>query len=248
VDPSGDLPAADTRRVGRWDIEQVVGTVAELHGRAIPPLERPAAWVCRFADAALVLGSAQGPEVVDEHAATADGLTVVRRRSGGGAVLLVPGDVLWVDLLVPAGDPLWRDDVIGAAGWVGDLWARLLAPLLPPTAPRPAVHRGGLVTAPWSGLVCFAGLGAGEVTLGEGGPKLVGVSQRRTRAAARFQCAVLLRWDPARLLATARLDATDRAEALAAVAPRAVGLAEVTGRAPGGLATALLAALPASLT
>ena len=248
MDPSGDAPGSRARRVGRWDISHHVGTVAELHGRAIPPLDRPTAWVCRFTDAALVLGSAQGPDVVDEQVAAADGLIVVRRRSGGGAVLLVPGDVLWVDLLVPAGDPLWRDDVIGAAGWVGDLWAELLAPLLPPAAPRPAVHRGGLVTAPWSGLVCFAGLGAGEVTLGEGGPKLVGVSQRRTRAAARFQCAVLLRWDPARLLAAARLDAADRAEALVAVGPRAVGLAEVTGRAPDELAAALLAALTAALT
>jgi hypothetical protein len=113
---------------------------------------------------------------------------------------------------------------------------------------QPAVHRGGLVTAPWSGLVCFAGLGAGEVTLGEGGPKVVGVSQRRTRAVARFQCAVLLRWDPARLLAAARLGLADRAEALAAVLPRAVGLAEVTGRAPDELAAVLLAGLPAALT
>lgn len=248
MDPTGNPPADGARRVGRWDVEHVVGTVAELHGRAIPPLERPAAWVCRFTDAALVLGSAQGPDVIDEQIAAADGLTVVRRRSGGGAVLLVPGDVLWVDLLVPAGDPLWRDDVIGAAGWVGDLWAALLAPLLPPTAPRPAVHKGGLVTAPWSGLVCFAGLGAGEVTLGEGGPKLVGVSQRRTRSAARFQCAVLLRWDPARLLAVARLDDPERAEALAAVLPRAVGLAELTGRTPDDLAAVLLAGLPDALT
>jgi lipoate-protein ligase A len=247
VDPVGADPVGIVHHVGRWDLAHVDGTVAELHGRDIPPLERPTAWVCRFTDAALVLGSAQGPDVVDEDVAARDGLTLVRRRSGGGAVLLVPGDVLWVDLLVPAGDPLWRDDVIGAAGWVGDLWAGLLEPLLPSSAPRPAVHRGGLVTAPWSGLVCFAGLGAGEVTLGEDGPKLVGVSQRRTRAAARFQCAVLLRWDPARLLASARLDAADCAEALAAVLPRAVGLAEVTGRSGDDLADVLLAGLPAAL-
>ncbi len=247
MDSSGDGTYGAARRVGRWDISHVEGTVADLHERAIPQLERPIVWVCRFIDAAVVLGSAQGPDVVDEQVAVADGLTVVRRRSGGGAVLLVPGDVLWVDLLVPAGDPLWRDDVIGAAGWVGDLWADLLAPLLPPAAPRPVVHRGGLVTAPWSGLVCFAGIGAGEVTLGEGGPKMVGVSQRRTRAAARFQCAVLLRWDPARLLAAAQLDPADRADALAAVLPRAAGLAEVTGRGPDDLAGALLAALPAAL-
>ena len=56
------------------------------------------------------------------------------------------------------------------------------------------VHGGGLICTPWCSLVCFAGLGPGEVTLG--GAKLVGISQRRTRAGARFQCAVHRRWDP----------------------------------------------------
>ena len=47
------------------------------------------------------------------------------------------------------------------------------------------------------GAVCFAGLGPGEVTVD--GRKVVGISQRRTRAWARFQCAALGRWDPAAL-------------------------------------------------
>ncbi|MBC8484291.1 MAG: hypothetical protein H8D48_05140, partial [Actinobacteria bacterium] len=43
----------------------------------------------------LVLGSSQaGVEV-------APGLDVVRRSSGGGAVLLRPDGVLWVDVLMP---------------------------------------------------------------------------------------------------------------------------------------------------
>jgi hypothetical protein len=44
--------------------------------------------------------------------------------------------------------------------------------------------------------VCFAGLAAGEVIVD--GAKVVGISQRRTRAGARFQCSVPLRWDAAR--------------------------------------------------
>ena len=43
----------------------------------------------------------------------------------------------------------------------------------------------------WCPLVCFAGVGPGEVLAG--GRKLVGISQRRTRAGARFQCAVHVR-------------------------------------------------------
>ncbi len=38
------------------------------------------------------------------------------------------------------------------------------------------------------------GSGVGEVTVG--GAKAVGISQRRTRAAARFQVSILHRWDP----------------------------------------------------
>ena len=37
--------------------------------------------------------------------------------------------------------------------------------------------------------------GPGEVTAGEGGPKLVGISQRRTRRWTRIQCLAPRRWD-----------------------------------------------------
>ncbi len=51
---------------------------------------------------------------------------------------------------------------------------------------------------PWSDRVCFAGVGPGEVLYD--GTKLVGVSQRRTRSGARFQCVLLHRWRPERLI------------------------------------------------
>jgi lipoate-protein ligase A len=50
----------------------------------------------------------------------------------------------------------------------------------------------------WSSLVCFSGLGPGEVHAD--GRKVVGISQRRTRRWARFQCAAYLHWDPAALV------------------------------------------------
>jgi lipoate-protein ligase A len=67
------------------------------------------------------------------------------------------------------------------------------------------VHPGPMVTSAWSSLVCFAGLGPGEVTVG--GRKAVGISQRRTRDAAGFQCAAYSRWDPAALAALLALPA-----------------------------------------
>ena len=55
----------------------------------------------------LVLGSAQRDGDVDRHVVNALGVDVVRRRSGGGAVLLIPDEYVWLDLVIPVGDPLW---------------------------------------------------------------------------------------------------------------------------------------------
>jgi lipoate-protein ligase A len=159
----------------------------------------------------LVLGSTQRDSDVDTEAAARLGVAVVRRRSGGGAVLLVGGDVVWVDVVVPAGDPLWEDDVGVAFEWLGTTWMHALSAVGVHGA---VVHRGRLVRSSWSERVCFAGLGPGEVTID--GQKVVGISQRRTRHAARFQCAVLLRWNPACIAELLGLE--DSARALEGVA------------------------------
>ena len=51
-----------------------------------------------------------------------------------------------------------------------------------------------MVRTTWSDHVCFAGIGGGEVI--RDGRKVVGISQRRTRAGARFQCALYRHWRP----------------------------------------------------
>lgn len=174
-----------------WRVERISSSAAALHARELTePLER-AVWVCDATGPALVLGSAQSDERVDRAACAAADVEVVRRRSGGGAVLVGPGEGLWVDVVVPAGDPLWQDDVGRAFHWVGEAWAGALHDV----GVSAMVHRGALLRTPWSEQVCFAGLGPGEVTVD--GRKVVGISQRRTRAGARFQCAALARWDPA---------------------------------------------------
>lgn len=186
---SGTLPDVS------WTVERWRGSAAAFHGRDIPDPADRTVWVFDVDRPALVLGSTQPVEHVDAAACAAAGVEVVRRRSGGGAVLLEPGHVLWVDVVLPAGSPEWRDDVGAATWWLGEVWARALTDLGVPGA---EVHRAGLVTTPWSRQVCFAGLGPGEVTVA--GAKAVGISQRRTRRAARFQTALVLRWSPASLV------------------------------------------------
>jgi hypothetical protein len=56
-------------------------------------------------------------------------------------------------------------------------------------------------------LVCFVGVGPGEVLVGDS--KLVGISQRRVRAGARFQCQWIRRWAPDPLLEALGIDDPD---------------------------------------
>lgn len=172
-----------------WDVVRFAERAGAFHARSLPA-ERTV-WICEATGPALVLGSAQRDALVDHDACARAGVEVVRRRSGGGAVLVVPGDLLWVDVVIPSTDPRWQADVGKAFHWLGDVWHAALADLGVTTT----VHRGGLQRAEWSDLVCFAGLGPGEVR-DEAGRKVVGMSQRRTRESARFQCAALGRWDP----------------------------------------------------
>ena len=143
--------------------------------------------VVEVSEPALVLGSTQ-PAVAERDVA------VVRRRSGGGAVLVGPGEVVWVDVLVPASDRLWSQDVGVAFHWLGLAWTRALTSL----GITARWHEGPMVRSAWCREVCFAGIGPGEVTVE--GKKVVGIAQRRVRAGSLFQCAALLHWDPLRMV------------------------------------------------
>jgi lipoate-protein ligase A len=197
-----------------WTIEYASGSAVAFH--AWEP-EAGSGRLARWFSVdrpALVLGSAQRDEVVDVEACAAAGVEVVRRRSGGGAVLLLPGEVTWLDVVVPVGDPLWVDDVGRSMLWFGEVWADALRALGESDV---AVHRGTLRSSEWSRLVCFDGLGPGEVTVA--GHKTVGISQRRTRAWARLQAAVYHRWRPEMLLGLLRgpVPAVDELQSVHAV-------------------------------
>ena len=197
-----------------WRVSTSAGDAGEFHQSDPEPVR--SATFHTVTQPTMVLGSAQPDDAVDRRVATALGVAVVRRRSGGGAVLLMPGEFVWLDLVVPAGDPLWSDDVSRAMGSVGLLWQDALADLGVPGR----VHDGGLVAGQWGRQVCWASIGAGEVLAGVGAGKLVGVSQRRTRSWARFQTMVHLRWRPeivAALVAAPRPTPADLAGAAATV-------------------------------
>ena len=170
------------------------GTAEELHHNVLP-VER-GGWLLTPTRPAIVLGSSQKDEDVDHAFCAANGIDVVRRRSGGGAVYVHPTESLWIDIVVPRGDALWNDDIGKSMWWIGDWWVALLADTGVVSA---QVHRGAFERNDWSDIVCFAGKGSGEVFPQESHAqqKIVGISQRRTRDYARFQCIAYFQWDAA---------------------------------------------------
>ncbi len=166
---------------GAWIVERRTGTADELH-RPWPEGEARANRVVAICEVVgpptLVLGSSQ-----PDPAVVVDGLETARRSSGGGAVLVAPGAQAWIDVWLPRSDPLWDDDVVRSSAWLGSAWRRGLFAAGVRLADL-EVHAGRLERTHWSDLICFAGVGPGEVCWND--KKLVGLAQRRTRAGARF--------------------------------------------------------------
>jgi lipoate-protein ligase A len=170
----------------------------------------------------LVLGSTQPTELVAGWVLRERGVELARRRGGGGAVYLDPGDHVWMDAWIPRHDALWDHDVSRAAEWVGAWWTAALEEL---GARGFAVHSGRSVPGELGELVCFAGRGPGEVL--HAGRKVVGLSQWRSRDGALFSSCAYRRWDPVALMQLLDVDDTERASLVAELGGAAVGLGEL---------------------
>lgn len=221
-----------------WRLERRSGTSQELHDLDLDAGGEPDAAVSRLVrwnqvtDASLVVGSAQPPASIDPAGLEAAGLRSARRRSGGGAVLLLPGAQVWVDVFLPSDDELWCDDVDRSAWWLGAVWVDALGSLLPHWGDRLSVHHAASTDPAAGRIACFASVGPGEVLVD--GRKLVGVSQRRTRRWARFQCVVHLRWDATPVLSS--LSDPGRTPDLVHALGDVAALEELAAGEPGGAA------------
>ena len=170
-----------------WGRHDWTGTAADFHAMELP-FER-ALWWCNVESPTVILGSTQSVDDVNQNSADESGVLVSRRRSGGGAVFVHPSDSVWIDITISKDDPLWKDDVAQSMLWLGELFVGALSPWV-----QADVYRNSFSTGVDGRVVCFASSSPGEVFVGTN--KLVGISQRRGREGARFQCVLYRHWRP----------------------------------------------------
>ena len=133
----------------------------------------PTMFIVRLAEPTLVLGGNQSRDVIDVDRT---GSMALRRRKGGGGLVLLQPDDLWIDWWIPVDDLRWSSDVRRSAILVGHWWHDVLVSTI---SGEVRVHEGPLEGEPAHRVVCFAGCGPGEVFVA--GRKAVGVTQWRVR-------------------------------------------------------------------
>lgn len=168
-----------------WVRHDWSGTAQEFHASDLS-YER-GVWLCSVTEQALILGSTQSDE--DIAVQSDSEVSIARRRSGGGAVFVSPTNTVWIDVTIQRDDPLWTDDVSTSMLWLGDAFVAALQPWV-----NAHVYQGVFSSGNIGRSVCFASSAPGEVFVGQ--QKLVGISQRRSRGGARFQCVMYQQWQP----------------------------------------------------
>ncbi len=210
----------------------LAGAEALLEGAAASG--RPAIRWYVVSERALVLGASQKTPAVD-LAACRDAGVAVYQRSAGGATVLVDGDMLGLDVALPAGDPLLARDLTASYRPFGSAWRAALRALgvaaeLVDVEQARASGRDTSVAAQLARLACFGGLSPYEVTVD--GRKVVGLAQVRRRHGGLFQTALQLRWDAPLMSRLLTVPPGDHAALTAALEERVVGLDGVMARPP----------------
>jgi lipoate-protein ligase A len=192
------------------------------------------------------LGSGQPAADLDRAALAEQGWSLLRRSSGGAAVL--HRGQLGYALILPAAHPLWAGDLIASYQRLSVPLQRAFASLGIPADAAPKAANLAFVAGapPLAARACFGALGPYELV--HEGRKLLGNSQIRRRAAA-VQHGVIQVSDGQGALAAvvARASAAERAALAAYLDTHAGSLIDCAGQPiiPEAVAAALAAAFAA---
>lgn len=156
-------------------------------------VREPSAAMWTYSSVALILGRSQKSSAVMLERAGEEGIDIVVRAAGGGAVIAGP----WMcshTLLVPPDHALARMSLPRSYEAVGEAWRRALGRLGIPTHVAPRTTAGIAVIDHAAHWACFAGLSCGEL-VGPDSRKILGLAQVRRRNGVAF-CTGLLLTEP----------------------------------------------------
>lgn len=153
----------------------------QAHQYQFPSDSRTEIACFEISNTSLVMGSAQRPEIFDQQALAKADIDLVKRSSGGGAVFVDGLNVIWVDVFAPKDSPLWHRDLAKNFEIVGGCWQRAFSEC----GMRLEMVTSSTSKSAEARLVCWAGIGWGELVVGN--RKILGLSQRRNRWGARVQ-------------------------------------------------------------
>lgn len=192
-----------------------------------PPTLRLYTW----AQPCVTIGCGQSIADIDREYCAAAGLPVLRRLSGGTAVLHEPPQLAFM-MVLPPEHPLVRGDVVESYAPVSRALLRALdrlgirAEALPPEAAR------ARPADPLGRAACFGALAPYEIVWR--GKKLIGHAQVRRRNAVLLGGTLLLDFDPAALARVLRVShADERSQLQGYLAQRITSAREAAGRTVG---------------
>jgi len=171
-----------------WIIVKSSDTAQELHNADFKDSIKPTIIVNQLSQDALVLGSSQSIQL-DTARASENNIEICKRKSGGGLVYMNHKQDLWVDIYLPNNSPLFVKDIGKSFLWVGQLWKDALSSYW--TKDQLVMAETKHPENSLSKLICFEGVGHGEILLnGPNGKlkKIVGLSQKRKRHGCKIQC------------------------------------------------------------
>lgn len=224
---------ADTPARGAWNMAVDEALAEAVDAGASPPVLR----LYRWAPPCLSLGFAQPYTAADAGFCAAHGIDIVRRPTGGRAVL--HHLELTYSVCAPLGrGPFTRDLQAAYQAICGALVAGLRRLGVP--AELSGAPDGGMIK-PTAAIPCFIGPAAGEVVVGE--RKLIGSAMRRVGESILQHGSILEGWEG--ILQAGCLGLANDAE----LRPAVTTLAEVFGGAPDpdALAAAIAAGVAETL-
>ncbi|MCW8885651.1 MAG: hypothetical protein OQK12_10430 [Motiliproteus sp.] len=178
-------------------------------------VDRPQILLWQYENPAVIMGRSQRPDDSQIQRAQQEGLPIVRRGSGGGAVLAGPW-MLSVTAFIPTDHPVGQLDIIKIFGWLEQIWIKALeqSGVSCKGVDKNLIDRSKDIAkrhdVEWA---CYASLSHGEVVSIDG-RKLVGLAQIRKRQGVALVCGLHLSHCDWRVLCRVVSDNQDQAAAL----------------------------------